>query len=414
MFPGYRELLISISLLPLSLACSYECNEELERVCLTNIHDFVAPNCFGFLGCVSKMAPCAGQCLPENPVLSIDGTKCSKCEEDGTTCPSCKEDQVWCREEKICKAKTDPCGGKCLSIHYPVLGKNGKKCHSCGREENWCAEENKCHNLETEPCNGVCLKLWDAFYYCEETKKCEKWGSCGQTTTTTVPTPINIPQKASPKPKVSRKEPQKHSPQQHIRNDLLCKQPAVNAIVEVQQGETHVFRGDKFWQLNGYNYAKGPREISNHWKGLEGKIDAALSYDQDILFFKGSQYWKFNQKKLVAGYPKNITAWNGVPSNLDAALNWGNNGNYYFFKGSEYWKYNDQLRGVELGYPKKISEHWKNIPNMVDAALGWKDGSVFFFKNKKFWKTNNAVNVAAQEAHQMDIRTSWFSCNVPS
>ena len=115
--------------------CSFTCDLSVERICLDNVWGLIAPDCSGFIDCVSLSKPCGGECRPEYPVMSEDGLSCDKCKEDGKTCPQCKEGELWCREEEACKQRTDTCGGKCPSLLYPMLNVTKQECSPFSRRD---------------------------------------------------------------------------------------------------------------------------------------------------------------------------------------------------------------------------------------------------------------------------------------
>ena len=110
------------------------------------------------------------------------------------------------------------------------------------------------------------------------------------------------------------------------------------------------------------------------------KVDAMVTTkDKTTYAFKGSKYWRLTDDGVAKGYPRSISRdWDGLPSNLDAAFTW-TNGRTYFFRGSKYWRFTNQE--MDKGYPKPISKGFDGIPNFVDAAFVWSgNGKIYFFK----------------------------------
>ena len=110
------------------------------------------------------------------------------------------------------------------------------------------------------------------------------------------------------------------------------------------------------------------------------------------------RYWVFNGNKRVEG-PKLIKEY-GLPQEmkrLDAAFTWGGNGKTYFFKGDKYWRYNEQMKRIDPGYPKNISEGWGPVVgghHPIDAVMTWSDGNTYFF---------NGLNFSKYEFHKWHI-----------
>ena len=74
---------------------------------------------------------------------------------------------------------------------------------------------------------------------------------------------------------------------------------------------------------------------------------------------------------------------------LDAAFIWGETGKTYFFKGDKYWRYNEQMKRIDLGYPKNISDTWGPVVgghHPIDAVMTWSDGNTYFFNGLNLFK----------------------------
>lgn len=74
-------------------------------------------------------------------------------------------------------------------------------------------------------------------------------------------------------------------------------------------------------------------------------------------FFKGDKYWRYYGGKIDYGYPKSISVWKGLPGKIDAAMKW-RNGKSYFFIGGMYYRFDDWNIQVEADYPKSIALKW--------------------------------------------------------
>ncbi|XP_026466648.1 matrix metalloproteinase-14-like [Ctenocephalides felis] len=129
-----------------------------------------------------------------------------------------------------------------------------------------------------------------------------------------------------------------------------------------------------------------PTDKKNSVLCTDPKIDALFnSASGDTFVFKGENYWKLTEDGVEVGYPKRISdTWRGLPGHIDAAFTY-KNGKTYFFKGTQYWRYADKR--MDGAYPKEISDGFTGIPDNVDAALVWSgNGKIYFYKGTKFWR----------------------------
>lgn len=95
-------------------------------------------------------------------------------------------------------------------------------------------------------------------------------------------------------------------------------------------------------------------EISRRFSGIPDDIDAATVWtgDGDIYFFKGSKYWRYRPKRrtrVSSDYPRPITDWRGIPGRLDAAVSF--DGSTYFFQGQNIYEFDDQTFSVSIFCP---------------------------------------------------------------
>jgi hypothetical protein len=177
------------------------------------------------------------------------------------------------------------------------------------------------------------------------------------------------------------------------------------AFLRHSNGKIYLFRKDQYVKLADIQSgpeANYPRPITEGWSGLpatfaEG-IDAALyrQSNRKIYFFKGSEYVCFSDTsmEMEPGYPKPISeGWPGLPAEfkegINAALMRKDNGKIYFFKGNQYVCYSNVSQGIDVNYPKPISEGWHGLPvefqEGIDAALQTTDGKIYFFKKNKWY-----------------------------
>jgi len=317
-------------------SCSFTC-EDYATPCFDNDHEYTTPDCHGFLGCKNATQPCQGECPPELPILSKDGSTCIACIEDSDICPDCKEDQLWCAEEGVCKFKWDQCGGSCSSPKRPVLDPIDKGCYSCAAGNSWCQEEQRCYYPYEQPCNKNC-SIWGMSF-------CEASGQCIWTGTPCI---------AEMEDESEEYDEEKEDEETLINiksNKELCGDK-VPIMVEAYDGVTYVFDGNKIYE-NG--------TLTSAWSGLPAKdLDAALTWESsdETYFFKGIKYWKFKGDQLENGYPKVISSWDGLPTNIEAAKEFGQNEGLDFI-----------LRLDKEGSKEETANWWFGCSNIIESNI---------------------------------------------
>ncbi|GAB0099049.1 Matrix metalloproteinase-2 [Sergentomyia squamirostris] len=208
-----------------------------------------------------------------------------------------------------------------------------------------------------------------------------------------------------PRPTPSTTTPQPHYPERPYHPDRPKHRPEKSDkpktcdtsydAISVIRGELFIFKDRYFWRIGEHGLHKGyPHEIRQIWTEIPEDfthVDAVYeNKDLQIVFFIGNKYYVFNSNRLERGYPRPLTDL-GLPEYLekiDAALIWGHNKKTYFYSGTMYWGFDEEIKRVELDYPRDMSM-WKGIGYHIDAAFQWKDNRTYFFKGKGFWKFND-------------------------
>ncbi|XP_068684571.1 uncharacterized protein [Montipora foliosa] len=147
------------------------------------------------------------------------------------------------------------------------------------------------------------------------------------------------------------------------------------------------FSGSRYWQ---YFYDSSRRRYISEDKassitayGLTmdmANMDAVFTWGRNgrTYFFKGNQYWRFYGNKIDYGYPKNIRAWKGLPGKINAAMKW-RNGISYFFAEGKYYRFDDMAIKVKDGYPRSIALVWmrceKDNLMVTDPTYTTSDGN---------------------------------------
>ncbi|XP_028397800.1 uncharacterized protein LOC114521531 [Dendronephthya gigantea] len=148
-------------------------------------------------------------------------------------------------------------------------------------------------------------------------------------------------------------------------------------------------------------------------KGLKEKpcaVDSVFRWsDGYVYLFAGAGYYRYNEisRGIDSGYPRRISDnWHGVPNNIDGVFRYAN-GYTYFFKGSDYYRFNDVTRKVDAGYPKKIKSFWKGIPNNIDDVIRYSNGLTYFFKNGLYYRFNSTT-AAVDIGYPKKIEQYWI------
>lgn len=200
----------------------------------------------------------------------------------------------------------------------------------------------------------------------------------------------------------STRKPLVHIPQ-------ICRDASIDAITRTNDGLTYIFKGDHYYRLNEQGFDAGyPRPIHWDWGSITGPIDAALTWPNGWTFiFKGNSYWKFHNLQMIYG-PKNITeGFDGLPGKVDAAFVWSGNGKTYFIKGNKYWRYFGNR--IDYGYPRDLGV-WRGLPRRVTAAFQWKNGRTYFFSGDKYYRYNDQIFDIDTGGYPREISTWWLGC----
>ncbi|KAJ6648581.1 Matrix metalloproteinase-2, partial [Pseudolycoriella hygida] len=201
--------------------------------------------------------------------------------------------------------------------------------------------------------------------------------------------------------------------QPHAQKPETCN-TSYDAITVIR-GELFIFKDRYLWRIGSQGlYAGYPHEMDRLWIGLPKNfthIDAVYeNKERQIVFFIGNMYYVFNSNVLEKGYPKPLTHL-GLPSYLekiDAALVWGHNNRTYFYSGTLYWRFDEDVKHVELDYPRDMSI-WRGIGYHIDAAFQWKNGKTYFFKGKGFWKFEDTIMRVAHD-RPLSSAIHWMGC----
>ncbi|MEE6472875.1 hypothetical protein FKM82_009757 [Ascaphus truei] len=155
----------------------------------------------------------------------------------------------------------------------------------------------------------------------------------------------------------------------------------IDAITELR-GEKMIFKDRFFWRQHPQMTEAELVLIKSFWPELPNKIDAAYEYsNKDLIYiFKGRKFWALNGYEILDDYPKKINDL-GFPKSIrsiDAAVHNNANGKTLFFTEDKYWSFDEENKSMEKGYPRLIAEDFLGIGEKVDAAYQ-RNGYIYFF-----------------------------------
>ncbi|CAM5073248.1 unnamed protein product [Natator depressus] len=168
---------------------------------------------------------------------------------------------------------------------------------------------------------------------------------------------------------------------EHPKTPEKCDENlSLDAITELR-GEMMIFKDRFFWRLHPQVVDAELVLIKSFWPELPNKIDAAYEnpMKDHVFIFRGRKFWALNGYDIVEGYPKKIYEL-GFPremKTIDGAVHIKDTGKTLFFTGNKYWSYDEENQVMEKGYPKLIEEEFPGIGNRVDAVYQ-KNGYIYF------------------------------------
>uniref|UniRef100_A0A8C5WEH7 Collagenase 3 n=1 Tax=Leptobrachium leishanense TaxID=445787 RepID=A0A8C5WEH7_9ANUR len=167
----------------------------------------------------------------------------------------------------------------------------------------------------------------------------------------------------------------------HPKTPERCDpQLTLDAITELR-GEKFIFKDRFFWRLHPQMVEAELTLIKSFWPELPNKIDAAYEYSQkDLIYiFKGKKFWALNGYNILEDYPKKLHEI-GFPKTLksiDAAVHNRATGKTLFFTEDKYWSFDEEKMSLDKGYPRLIADDFPGIGEKVDAAYQ-RNGYIYF------------------------------------
>ena len=266
-------LLIPLLFSPIH-GCQISCDLSVDRICEDDDYEYESmfSSCSGLIGCMNVTTPCLGECLPEYPVLSEDGLRCSKPRTDKT----------------ICRSNIDTIVNLYGDTSYVFVGNDYSKMIDDDIAPGYPRKISE--NWPGLPGNIDAAVTWTVKHFTYFFKGDKYWRFNDET-----------PSPGYPK---------------DISNWRL---PAnLDAAVEWgRNNDLYFFKGSQYWKYDTSLQTMDetyPRDISN-WRGIPGDIDDAFQWNNGkTYFFKSGKYWRFNDETFSVdrsnpAYPRDAGQW---------------------------------------------------------------------------------------------------------
>ncbi|XP_078513139.1 matrix metalloproteinase-18-like [Lissotriton helveticus] len=189
----------------------------------------------------------------------------------------------------------------------------------------------------------------------------------------------------------------------------ICDTKVIFDAVVTLRGEMLFFKERFFWRRHAQYPEAELHFIKSFWPSLPSDIDAAYENPEkdEVLIFKGLKYWALNGYDVVQGYPKNIHTL-GFPKTVkkvDAAVHNEETGKTLFFVGNKYWSYDESSRTMDQGFPKQTVNDFPGIGQKVHAVF-LSNGSLYFFSGKYQLE----FSMKSKRVMRVLRNNSWLGC----
>ncbi|XP_005077376.1 collagenase 3 [Mesocricetus auratus] len=156
---------------------------------------------------------------------------------------------------------------------------------------------------------------------------------------------------------------------------------SLDAITSLR-GETIIFKDRFFWRLHPQQVEAELFLTKSFWPELPNHVDAAYEHpSRDLMFiFRGRKFWALNGYDILEGYPKKISEL-GFPKEvkrISAAVHLEDMGKTLFFSGNQVWRYDDANQTMDKNSSQFIEEEFPGVGDKVDAVYE-KNGYIYFF-----------------------------------
>ncbi|KAG9491350.1 matrix metalloproteinase-18-like [Eleutherodactylus coqui] len=188
-----------------------------------------------------------------------------------------------------------------------------------------------------------------------------------------------------------------------------CQPNITFDAVTTLRGEILFFKDKTFLRQISQNSVVEHHLIKVFWPSLPNHIQAAYEFqDRDeVLVFKGAKYWVINGYEITKDSPKSIYDL-GFPRSvrrIDAAVHDENSRKTYFFVEDKYWSYDEQQQRMDSGFPKKIVD---NFPGLTKIRAAFeKDGFLYLFDGDRQYE----FSTAKKRVTRLLKNNSWIKCS---
>ncbi|XP_044274524.1 hemopexin isoform X2 [Varanus komodoensis] len=186
-----------------------------------------------------------------------------------------------------------------------------------------------------------------------------------------------------------------------------CSGHPFQAFSSDDSGRTYAFRGGRYFRLDSARDGWHAWPLNHTWKGLEGEVDAAFSWEDKLYLIQGPQvviYQAGPGYARIEGYPRALQQELGV-GGADAAFTCPQSHEAYIIQGSH-------IRHVDLRTSPRLPGPPQPIPHdKVDSALCTRTG-VSLFHGADFHHYDNVAQLVAAKAPSpaQNIAAVFFQC----
>ncbi|XP_019379300.1 PREDICTED: hemopexin [Gavialis gangeticus] len=186
-----------------------------------------------------------------------------------------------------------------------------------------------------------------------------------------------------------------------------CSGLPLEAFTSNDEGRLYAFRQGYYFRLDSQRDGWHAWPTKHTWAGLEGKVDAAFTWENLTYFIQGVQVSIYREDRShapVQGYPKGLQEELGIPG-ADAAFICPGSTLLYIIRGSS-------MQQVDLAKSLRVPEPAGPIPHEhVDSAT-CTDKGVYLFHDAVFhhYPTATSLVGASQPAPPQNTAAVFFAC----
>ncbi|XP_060086480.1 hemopexin [Heteronotia binoei] len=189
-----------------------------------------------------------------------------------------------------------------------------------------------------------------------------------------------------------------------------CSGQPFQAFSSDDSGRIYAFREGLYFRVDSHRDGWHAWALNHTWHDLQGKVDAAFSWDDKLYLIQGSQVTIYRSKggySRVEGYPRPLREELGITDGVDAAFTCPHSKDLYLIQGGALRQVDLELRSPGPAGP---------IPHaQVDGALCTSDG-VRLFHGSRFYHYASVKELqeAARPAGAQDTAAGFLKCPPPA